>query len=73
MNGCDELRNLPQGLHIALAVLLAVQVTLIIAALIVLARTPKEKTRHLPKPIWVLVILLANGIGPIIFFAVGRE
>ena len=73
MNGFDELRNLPQGLHIALAVLLAVQVTLIIAALIVLARTPKEKTRHLPKPIWVLVILLANGIGPIIFFAVGRE
>lgn len=73
MNGFDELRNLPQGLQIALAVLLAVQVTLIIAALIVLARTPKEKTRHLPKPIWVLVILLANGIGPIIFFAVGRE
>ncbi|MFL0446307.1 ATP-binding cassette domain-containing protein [Corynebacterium xerosis] len=73
MKGFDELRNLPQGLQIALTVLLAVQVTLIVAALIVLARTPKGKLRHVPKPIWVLVILLANGIGPIIFFAVGRE
>lgn len=73
MNGIDELRSLPQGLQIALAALLAVQLTLVVVALAVLARTPRDRIRHLPKWIWALVILLANGIGPVIFFAVGRE
>ncbi|MFC3851001.1 ATP-binding cassette domain-containing protein [Corynebacterium hansenii] len=61
------------GVHVALGALVALQILLIAAALIVLARTPADRIKLLSKPVWVPVILLANGIGPIVFFAVGRE
>jgi len=49
---------------------LIIQLILMIAALVDLAR--REKTRG-PKWVWVLVIILVNIIGPVIYFIVGRQ
>ncbi|MBK6713244.1 MAG: PLDc_N domain-containing protein [Chloroflexi bacterium] len=49
--------------------LVILQLGLMIAALIDLARRPSARG---PKWIWVLVIILVNTIGPIIYFLVGR-
>lgn len=73
MNTMDGLRDLPPGLLAALGALAAMQAILIAAALILLARTPADRVRHLPKWAWILAILLANGVGPIVFLAIGRE
>lgn len=73
MNSTQDFQELPPGLQLALVAVIVVQLALIVVALIVLARTPADRIRSLPKWAWVVVILLANGIGPIIFFAVGRE
>jgi hypothetical protein len=50
--------------------LVLLQLTLMIVALVDLIR--REKTRG-PKWVWVLVILLGELIGPIIYFIFGRE
>jgi Phospholipase_D-nuclease N-terminal len=50
--------------------LLIIQLALIIAALIDLWR--REKTKG-PKWVWLLAILFINYIGPILYFAVGRD
>ncbi len=50
--------------------ILLLQLALIIVALIDLAR--RERTRG-PKWAWVLIILLINFIGPIVYFVLGRE
>ena len=46
------------------------QLALIVVALIDLAR--RERTRG-PKWVWVLIIVLINFIGPIVYFVVGRD
>jgi len=50
--------------------ILLLQLALIIVALIDLAR--RERTRG-PKWAWVLIIVLINFIGPIVYFILGRE
>jgi uncharacterized membrane protein YhaH (DUF805 family) len=47
-----------------------IELALLIAALVDLIR--REHTRG-PKWIWVLVIVLVNFIGPIIYFVIGRQ
>jgi len=47
-----------------------IQLGLMIWALIDLAR--RERTKG-PKWVWVLVIVLINLIGPMVYFVVGRE
>ncbi len=47
-----------------------IELALLITALVDLIR--REKTRG-PKWVWVLVIVLINFIGPIIYFVVGRK
>ncbi len=49
---------------------LIIQLVLMITALVDLIR--REHTRG-PKWVWVLVILLVNYIGPIIYFVAGRK
>ena len=51
--------------------LLIVQLGLLIFALVDLLK-PERVTRG-PKWVWALVIVLVNLIGPIIYFAAGRE
>jgi hypothetical protein len=50
--------------------ILIIQYALVIAAMIDLSR--QEKIRG-PKIVWVLVILLVNFIGPILYFVIGRD
>ena len=49
---------------------LIIQLVLMITALVDLIR--RERTRG-PKWVWVLVIVLVNYIGPIIYFVAGRK
>lgn len=61
------LSEIPWGL---LAPILVLQFILIVVALIDLVRI--EATNG-PKWVWAIVIVLGNLIGPIIYFAVGRN
>jgi hypothetical protein len=47
-----------------------IELALLITALVDLIR--REKTRG-PKWVWVLVIVLINFVGPIIYFVAGRK
>lgn len=50
--------------------ILLLQLGLIVVALVDLAR---RRETNGPKWVWVLVILLINFIGPIVYFLVGRK
>ena len=50
--------------------ILLLELVLIAVALIDLAR--RERTRG-PKWLWVAIILFVSGIGPIVYFILGRE
>lgn len=65
MDTDELLRLLP-----LLAPLLLIQLALLAAGLIDLAR--RERTRG-PKWAWALVIVLLSMIGPIVYFLFGRE
>jgi ABC-2 type transport system ATP-binding protein len=62
----------PTEILLLLVPLLLIQLVLIIAALWDLSR-PGRRVRGGSRVLWVLVILLANTIGPILYFVVGRE
>ena len=53
-----------------LVLILLIQLALMAVALIDLAR--REQTRG-PKWVWVLIIIVINFIGPIVYFVLGRE
>jgi len=50
--------------------LVIIEIALLVAALVDLVK--REQTRG-PKWVWVLVIVLINFIGPIIYFVAGRK
>ena len=50
--------------------ILLLELVLIAVALIDLAR--RERTRG-PKWLWAVIILFVSGIGPIVYFVLGRE
>ena len=50
--------------------IIVIQLGLMIAALVDLVRRPNVNG---PKWMWVLIIMLVNIIGPIIYFVVGRK
>lgn len=64
-----ELSDLQQYIPFLIPVII-IQLGLMIAALVDLIR--REHTRG-PKWLWVLVILVVNYIGPIIYFVAGRK
>jgi hypothetical protein len=53
-----------------LAPLLAIQLVLVVVALLDLRKQPRTRG---PRWLWVLVILFVNTIGPILYFVIGRE
>lgn len=67
------LNEIPSGLIAPLAVLVVVQVSLAIFALITLFRTPDERLIFGKKWPWVLIILFINVVGAIVFLAAGRK
>ena len=65
----EELSTLRQFLPLLIPILI-IQLALVVAALLDLSR--RSATRG-PRWVWVLVILFVNLIGPIVYFAIGRE
>ncbi|EFM11825.1 hypothetical protein PaecuDRAFT_1433 [Paenibacillus curdlanolyticus YK9] len=53
-----------------LAPLFAIQVILMVVAIIMLVRA--ESTRG-PKWMWALIIIFINIVGPVLFFVIGRK
>ena len=68
-----NLSTLPTGVIVALAVLLLVQVTLDVIALVDLYRRPVARVMLGNKWIWVVIILLVNLLGAILYLLVGRK
>ncbi|MCE5203751.1 MAG: PLD nuclease N-terminal domain-containing protein [Coriobacteriales bacterium] len=64
--------QLPVGARIALGLLAVVQVGLEVFALVTLARTPNDRLVFGMKWPWVVIILLINTVGAIVFLAAGR-
>lgn len=54
-----------------LPVVLALGLT--IYALLDVVRTPEDEISHLPKPWWVVAVLLVPVLGPVAWLAVGRS
>jgi len=68
----EELLELPVPVLVLLGVLIVVQIALEVWALIVLFKTPDDRLMLGKKWPWVLIILLVNMIGAVIFLAAGR-
>ncbi len=68
----EELLSLPTPVLVALGALAAVQIGVEVWALVVLVRTPAERLVFGRKWPWVLIILLVNLVGAIVFLAAGR-
>lgn len=52
--------------------LLAVQIILIIVALVDLIRNEKERIRG-PKWLWAIIIIVGEILGPVVYFVLGRR
>ncbi|GAA1586141.1 PLD nuclease N-terminal domain-containing protein [Streptomyces globosus] len=48
-------------------------IALTIYAFIDCLNTPEEEVKHLPKVVWVMIILLFSIVGPIVWLAAGRK
>lgn len=55
------------------ALLYILPLALTIYAFIDCLNTPEEETKHLPKVVWVVIILLFWIVGPIVWFAAGKQ
>ncbi|MFC5502653.1 PLD nuclease N-terminal domain-containing protein [Lysinimonas soli] len=68
-----DLSTIPLGVLIGLGVVLLLEITLDVIALVDLYRRPVASVALGNKWIWVAVILLVNLIGAILYFAIGRR
>lgn len=68
-----DLSTLSTGAIVAIGVLIAVQLTLWVVAVVVLVRTPRDRLGFGRKWPWLLIIVLVNLVGPIVFLAAGRR
>ncbi|MEU6864993.1 PLD nuclease N-terminal domain-containing protein [Streptomyces sp. NPDC046876] len=48
-------------------------IALTIYAFIDCLNTPEEEVKHLPKVVWVLIILLFSIVGPVVWLFAGRQ
>ena len=68
-----ELRALPPAVLVAITVLVAVQFIAQVAALVSVVRTPQSRiSLGGRKWIWILIIVLGEILGPIVYSAAGR-
>ena len=65
----DEIAQLKEWIPLLIPVVI-LELALMAAALIDLVR--REKTKG-PKWMWILIIVLVNLFGPIVYFLIGRE
>ena len=68
-----NLSTLPVGALIAVGVLVVLQISLVVIALVDLYRRPAAQVVSGNKWIWVAVVLLVNLLGPILYLAIGRK
>lgn len=68
-----SLSSLPVYVLVILAVVLAIQIILAIIALRDLCKRSVDEIVFSNKWIWVAIILLANLLGPILYFVAGRK
>ncbi len=52
---------------------LIVAVVLLVAAVVDIVRIEPQRVRALPKPLWAVIAIAIVIIGPILWFALGRE
>ncbi len=67
----DEILAIEAHLLAIVGLLVVVQVGLAVAALVSLIRTPGPIAGE--KLVWLLVALLVNMLGPLLYFAIGRS
>ena len=67
------LTTLPAGALIVLGVLAVAEIALDVIALVDLYRRPAQSVTLPSKWIWVVIIVLVNLLGAILYFAVGRK
>ncbi|MET9886351.1 PLD nuclease N-terminal domain-containing protein [Streptomyces sp. NPDC006430] len=48
-------------------------IALTIYAFIDCLNTPEEEVKHLPKVVWVIIILLFSIVGPVVWLAAGKQ
>lgn len=68
-----QVEALPAGVVTMLVVLLAVQMVLMVAALIVMFQTPEERLIFGKRWVWVLIVVFGEIVGSIAFFAFARK
>lgn len=68
-----DLSALPTAAFIAFGALVVLQLTLTVVGLVVLVRTPRERLVFERKWPWVLIIVLVNVVGSIVFLAAARR
>lgn len=73
MDGLTELLDLPTWLLGAIGLFVVVQIGVEVYALVRLLKTPDEQLVFGKKWPWVLIILLINLVGAIVFLAAGRQ
>ena len=67
-----DVSTIPVWVLVLIAVLAVAQITLDVVALVDLFRRPAERVTSGRKWVWVLVILLVNTLGAILYLAIGR-
>lgn len=73
MNNQLDLSAIPVAAIVAVVVLVLVQLSLQIAAIVSLVRTPQTRvTIGGRKWVWALIIILGEIVGPILWFVLGR-
>jgi hypothetical protein len=65
--------SFPIGILVALGVLLVLEVALDVIALVDLYRRPIERVALGNKWVWVVLIILVNLVGSILYLAIGRK
>lgn len=68
-----DLSALPIGLLIGLGVVLVIELVLDVIALVDLYRRPIDRVALGNKWIWVVIIILVNLLGAILYLAIGRK
>jgi hypothetical protein len=53
--------------------ILIIQITFQVIAIVDLARHPREEIRGLSKPLWVVIIIIFEVLGPVIYFIFGKK
>jgi hypothetical protein len=68
-----DLSMLPAGALVVLGVVLVIEITLDVIALVDLYRRPLDRVALGNKWVWVAIILLVNLVGAILYLAIGRK